>query len=269
MSLCIFCRVDASSSRSVEHIIPESLGNTRHTLRPGIVCDKCNNYFATKVEKPFLETEAIQRLRFHEEIPSKRGRVPPASLLLLPEFPVTMYKLPRSSGFYGILDVSPEAAKQISSNEECKIFAPVYTPDPPQRVVSRFLAKAAIEMLGSRLAAYPAYIDDMASEPQLDAIRNHARRGEPADWPIHTRRLYPADARIVDNQGKYEQVVHESDILVTPWSEWFYVLCVFGLELVINYGGPEVSGYQRWLSENDGRSPLYSGRNAAALPTMP
>jgi hypothetical protein len=43
------------------------------------------------------------------------------------------------------------------------------------------------------------------------------------------------------------------------------VLCFsnFGLELVINYGGPEIEGYRRWLLENNSDSPLYSGKNQA------
>lgn len=52
---CIFCKEESSNSRSIEHIIPESLGNKDHVLPPGIVCDKCNNYFARKIEKKILE----------------------------------------------------------------------------------------------------------------------------------------------------------------------------------------------------------------------
>lgn len=37
--LCVFCEHDASASRSVEHIVPQSLGNKEHTLQSGIVCD--------------------------------------------------------------------------------------------------------------------------------------------------------------------------------------------------------------------------------------
>ena len=73
---CLFCKQNSSDSISVEHIIPESLGNKTAILPKGIVCDKCNNYFARKVEKPFLETSAIKALRFREPIPSKKGVVP-------------------------------------------------------------------------------------------------------------------------------------------------------------------------------------------------
>ena len=46
MNICMFCHKDSSSSKSVEHIIPESFGNKHHYLPKGYVCDKCNNYFS-------------------------------------------------------------------------------------------------------------------------------------------------------------------------------------------------------------------------------
>lgn len=52
---CFFCKEDSSSSKSIEHIVPESIGNKAFTLPCGYVCDKCNNYLAREVEKPFLE----------------------------------------------------------------------------------------------------------------------------------------------------------------------------------------------------------------------
>ena len=51
---CIFCHKDSSTSKSVEHIIPESLGNKHHYLPKGYVCDECNHYFAIKIEKELL-----------------------------------------------------------------------------------------------------------------------------------------------------------------------------------------------------------------------
>ena len=72
---CIFCKQDSSTSISVEHIIPESLGGNEY-LRSGIVCDKCNNYLSREVERPFLEDKSIQLLRFEESVPSKKGKIP-------------------------------------------------------------------------------------------------------------------------------------------------------------------------------------------------
>ncbi len=48
-----FCKQCSDLSNSVEHIIPESLGNKNHVLPKGIVCDRCNNYFTLKIEKMF------------------------------------------------------------------------------------------------------------------------------------------------------------------------------------------------------------------------
>lgn len=71
---CIFCGNDSSSSRSVEHIVPASFGNSISILPKGIVCDKCNNYFARKIEAPFLNSEAVLQLRQELEINNRNGK---------------------------------------------------------------------------------------------------------------------------------------------------------------------------------------------------
>ena len=73
---CIFCKKDSSETKSIEHIIPESLGNKSFVLPRGYVCDKCNNYFAREIERPFLEQMNVQLLRFEESIPNKKNRIP-------------------------------------------------------------------------------------------------------------------------------------------------------------------------------------------------
>jgi hypothetical protein len=61
--------------------------------------------------------------------------------------------------------------------------------------------------------------------------------------------------------GAEYQVLHEYTLLYTERLELYAVLCLFGEEFAINYAGPEIDGYTGWLSQNDGRSPLYlSGR---------
>jgi hypothetical protein len=73
---CIFCKQDSSSSGSVEHIVPESLGNVEHVLPIGAVCDGCNRYFARKVERQILESPRFRLLRADMAVPNKRGRIP-------------------------------------------------------------------------------------------------------------------------------------------------------------------------------------------------
>jgi len=74
--------MDSSSSKSVEHIIPESLGNKDIILNPGIVCDKCNNYLSREVEKPFLGHPSVRLLRSEKGLISKKGRHPLISVRL-------------------------------------------------------------------------------------------------------------------------------------------------------------------------------------------
>lgn len=73
---CLFCKKDSSTSKSVEHIVPESLGNVEHALPVGAVCDGCNQYFARKVERPLLESPMFRLLRADMAVPNKRGRLP-------------------------------------------------------------------------------------------------------------------------------------------------------------------------------------------------
>src|SRR5258708_8293881 len=74
---CIFCKTDSSSSISIEHIIPQSLGNTEYVLPRGWVCDRRNNYFSRKIEKPFLESLYGTVSRFEMQVPNKKGCIPP------------------------------------------------------------------------------------------------------------------------------------------------------------------------------------------------
>jgi hypothetical protein len=73
---CIFCKADSDHSVSVEHIIPESMGNVDHVLPPGSVCDGCNGYFARQIEGPLLAAPVFRQLRFGMQIANKRGRIP-------------------------------------------------------------------------------------------------------------------------------------------------------------------------------------------------
>jgi hypothetical protein len=133
---------------------------------------------------------------------------------------------------------------------------------PSGAVVSRFLAKIAVEAMAFRLLQQPEGLAYLADERQLDLIRDHARRGYTPDWPYHARPIYERDQKWVDSFGSETQILHEFDVLATEWGEWFLVVAIFGIEFAINYGGPEIDGYLKWMKLNDYVSPLYSGKNA-------
>gem|GEM_PF-5350073 len=81
----------------------------------GLVCDKCNNYFARKVEKPFLEDSTLKLLRFAEGLESKKGKVPPVSAVMNGKHAVTLWK-DINDKFAGHVDVPVEVFKTIKNS---------------------------------------------------------------------------------------------------------------------------------------------------------
>ncbi len=114
---CIFCKTHSDTSISIEHIIPESLGNKDHILPKGIVCDKCNNYFAREVEKPILESPMFRFLRRNMAIPNKRGKLPSLADADIP--PLPDYRLMgRFIGKVGLEVLAFQALEVSNWNEE-------------------------------------------------------------------------------------------------------------------------------------------------------
>jgi hypothetical protein len=260
MTRCLFCKRDSSGSKSAEHIIPESLGNTKQLLPPGVVCDACNNYFSREIEKPFLEAPAIAALRFHQTVPSKRGRLPSIPAILDPEFPAALHKDLKSR--LTVLSLEPKGVQHLLRTPGGTLWLPGADKPPPDLVVSRFLAKAGLEAMAQRVQQFPQGLSYLVDETQLDPIRRHAREGFPKFWPYNVRRIYDPDRHFPNETGKEVQTIHEYDILRTTANEWYFVVAIFGLELAINYGGPEIEGYHVWLKAHVGTSPLYPASSA-------
>ena len=82
--VCLFCKGSTETSVSIEHILPESLGNFEIVLPAGVVCDRCNNYFARKLEGPVLACGAFLEHRFAGCLPNKSGRVPAVAWTAFP-----------------------------------------------------------------------------------------------------------------------------------------------------------------------------------------
>lgn len=69
---CIFCE-NENDAKSVEHIVPESFGNTFYTLPKGAVCDECNNRFSKFEGKSLTNSVfAMERARFG--VVTKKGK---------------------------------------------------------------------------------------------------------------------------------------------------------------------------------------------------
>jgi hypothetical protein len=261
---CIFCRGDSSRSRSQEHVVPQSLGNSLHKLPPGIVCDKCNQYFAIKVEKPVLDSEYFRHSRFRNAIPNKRGRIPPLEVVYGPNGEeMGMYKL--LSGQMGVYALDECSEKSFITSLFEKQSGSLYVPRPlPPDVgmVSRLLAKMALEALAFKLYEYPGWDTEVVLRPEIDEIRKFARYGGCEKWSYHERRVYEEHKKWELPNAEPFEVLHEFDVLYTDWHELFAVIAILGVEYTINLGGPEIDGYERWLDEHDYQSWLYMKKGA-------
>lgn len=256
---CIFCEVDTSNSKSVEHIIPESLGNQKHVLPVGFVCDKCNNYFAIKVERPLLESPYFIQLRQRQGIVNKKGRLP-AARGILPSLRTSANIWLNDNRIYFAGDNEANTKKiedGIIDGKTRTLYVPLATAPKDKTILSRFLAKVSLETMAFRLAKLENWQGDFFSDAQITALRRYARRGDKPDvWPFHERQLYHEDHVHIDGSDHY-QVLHEWDFLRTNQGEVYCVVCLFGWEFAFNIGGSDCSGYATWLAENNHASPLY------------
>jgi hypothetical protein len=258
---CIFCKAASIKSRSVEHVIPESLGNTEHVLKSGVVCDQCNNYFASKVEGPLLSDPYLRSQCSQAHIASKKGR--PARMRGLHPQSGSVIEVVRNLDGSGIsVGAAFEKdenrwAESVMRSEEGRIYMPRPT-SPDVVLMSRFLAKVAIECLALKLIEKDRGLEAVLSEPALDPIRNFARRGPPMPiWPFHSRTLYPADFGFsLPGQEPYE-VLHEWMFTGLGGDSLYFVLGLFGVEYTLNIGEREIESYTVWLTASSEASPLY------------
>lgn len=72
-NICIYCLKDSSSTKNLEHVIPETLG-CKDTLPKGYVCDSCNSYFS-KMDKNVLYNRFISLHVGTNQIPGKKNKV--------------------------------------------------------------------------------------------------------------------------------------------------------------------------------------------------
>lgn len=262
---CIFCKQDSSSSCSIEHIVPESLGNIDHVLPAGVVCDRCNNYIAREIEKPLLDSRYFQERRFYVGLPNKKKRIPPMEgIHLQSRTPIQLFKTIGEKGIS--IGASPDAdesrwVRNVLQRESGTIVVPIGR-KPSDYLVSRFLGKVGLEVLAHRVLDVPGGLEEIINKPELEELRRYVRIGNPKQsWPYSYRPIYPPDFLFSDGTEPYK-VLHEFDILVTPANEYYIVVAIFGEEYALNLGGPEIDGYELWLKTNNNISPLYCGKNA-------
>lgn len=245
--------------------MPQSLGNTRMVLIPGVVCDQCNNYFARKVEKPFMDAPRIRHLRHSQSLTNKRGRVPTLLGTGARGEDVEVHA-PTERAPGQVWFESPGALLEFMGRPGRMLLSKEERHWPSRAETSRFMAKVAVEFLAWNLSDVPGGLDYLVSEPRLDPLRDHARRGGTRPWEVSVRQLYLPDSLWAeDGNDDTVQRVWEADFIEDPVGHQYVALALFGTEYVIDIGDESIAAYRRWLIANGGGSPLFTGKNAIDL----
>lgn len=269
---CLFCKQDSSNTKSVEHIIPESLGNKTMILPCGYVCDKCNNYFAIKVEKPFMELPEIRQLRFQEMIPNKKNKMPKMKTLYNGKSLVKLGWDEKQDECILYVDSDDHVLNEILCTRKGDIMFPAFTNETTIQssiIVSRLLAKIALETLADRLKMLEGSLDELINYKEFDRIRNHARRGIVSEWPCSIRRIYDMDTLWKGEKDEEKQKIYETNFLIiykggegdVKYVILYFIAVLWGMEFAINMAEPEIDEYNSWVYQHGGLSPLNVKRS--------
>ncbi len=253
---CIFCKRRTQASRSVEHILAESFGNTEYVLPRGVVCDPCNNYFASSVEQPVLESDYFLQARFDGSVPNKRHRSPSINGVVLPQYHAEVSR--DATGDLHVY-VEEQATASLLNGRSRALMIPRMHRKPDPILFARFLGKTALETMAYKLLKNaPQILVDLLDCAALDPLRHYARYGSPQTlkWPYSERRIYAPDNPFQRASGNTCDVLHEWRFLSTEEGELYFILVLFGIECAINVGGPDTEGYRRWLSAHEQTSAL-------------
>lgn len=264
---CIFCKNDSSNSKSVEHIIPESLGNKKDTLSKGIVCDSCNNYFGNKIEKNVLEMPYFKSLRGRIMIENKKGKIPRISGFTKNKEEVEItFSLSGDNTFEVFYKDEKTLGTLLGHNE---IYVP-FISEPPKNdlLISKFIGKIAIEALAKRVSSIEGWQNDFIENESLDQLRDFVRYGKGYSiWPYHLRRIDGENQIKYDKKlDKFLEKLNEYDFLIPDNSiiegyfnkinNLYFVLGIMGLEYTINLTNAGLDRYTTWISENQNKSIL-------------
>lgn len=181
---CLYCGANGPFN-TIEHIIPESLGND-DMLLTGEVCDRCQAYFGKEVERYVLDKTPIAAWRVLLGTSTKKGHRPKADLSqprtqrgMLPRISPHHDDIAIASGddeSVQITSISEDLVGRIERGERSH-FQFVLTPRVLY-MMGRFLCKVGLGLICSKDSVG-------ARHAQFDCARTYARSGlwKPL-WPI-------------------------------------------------------------------------------------
>lgn len=263
---CIFCHKDASWSTSIEHIVPESLGNKDICLPKGYVCDECNHYFAIKIEKDLLNQPYFISLRCRNEIRTKKNRLVKQDMI----FPGAQKKAGVSFQTQGnslLLHIDDiDVINSIIEGKSHMMIAE-YLPEPeyPNPLMSRFLAKCAYEFFLFHMGKekYDLCVNELLGQDTdiLKTLREYARFGKGKYWQYSQRRIYSEGSFFIkDGENISYEPLHEMSFFVKDYikhpdniveAEIYYVLAISGIEYAICISDPDISEYITLTQEKE------------------
>lgn len=256
---CIFCKKDASGLKSVEHIIPESLGNEKFILEKGMVCDKCNNYIAVKIEQPLLEHPYFKQYRHELSIGNKRGKIPDNEGFLLDDNNSTVtFKKHKSGARAAVVEDGVTENLRLKKRKQIAAITLTYPPPFADKNLSRFLGKTSLEALVWDNTNQEGQ-ENMAVRPYFDGIRKYVRQAAKEEyWPYTVRRLYAADHMFKNEKGNFK-ITSGWAFISPPDGEVFFQFLFLGTEFTIDMLNPSNAVFENWLKKNNYDSPVYNG----------
>jgi hypothetical protein len=161
---CLFCRQSNGGFTSVEHILPESLGNKDVVLPVGVVCDRCNNGVLASIDQALGGFLPIEMMKTWHGIPSKSGKLPEF------KFDNGSMRCRRPGDLFLMLDSAkgqPEAPTPPAGQASFAFSAARRRDTTPRRLrdVQRALLKMAVEF---------AWLD-LGEDQALGSSFDHAR----------------------------------------------------------------------------------------------
>lgn len=202
MRKCIFCLREGDLFHTIEHIIPESMGNTTDIL-DGAICDQCQNYFGKEIENYILSKTPFGFWRTMAGIKNKKGRIPSYNPTQDPKGGGKLldFHSATDSGFVvhpadneSVIEIefeNEELIKKVICGQKTD-FKVVLTPKALV-YMGRFLGKIALEYW------YKNFGNDVFRK-DFDDLRNYCRNGTTtAMWPV-------MHGKLKENLLKYKRI---------------------------------------------------------------
>lgn len=277
---CIFCHKDSSTSKSVEHIVPESLGNKNYFLPKGYVCDNCNHYFAIKVEKELLSQPYFVSLRFRNEILTKKGKLVKQKMFF-PNCCKSAEVVMQTTADGLIASIADKQLYDNLKTDKTYTMIGPYIPEPdyPNVLLSRFIAKCAYEYFLYKVGSdkYDLCVQEFLNKQNdiLKELREYARYGIGKYWNYNQRRIYSESALFHNKKdNSLYETLHEMNFIVKNHTilsngqteaEIYFVLVIGGIEYTICLSDKDnISGIQQFIEKN-GNHPLLEYNNEEQL----